>query len=137
MSSNSAFKIQYFSPTIVRAEPYEFCLEYSEPGIKITFHGIEKNANSEGVLHFPTPQQWDIKYPYAKGQRERIRTNIISYVSNYKSLSFISDFIADENKIAIAEKKREDERTSKTYASTEEVDAIRKRILEMVSNIQR
>ena len=132
VSAQDTFKIRYVSPSIVRCGQYDFCLEYSEPGVSFCFNGVESGHKSGGMLYFPTAAEWDIKYPSLKGQRERIKNNIINYTRESLHVRFVSDFLLDEERIFTASQELEKERAAIKDLSIEEVTALsEKRVIEM------
>lgn len=70
--------------------------------MELSFQGVGNGHESGGILHFPTHEQWDLKYPQWKGRREKVKSNIIEYAKTIYDLSFLADFLLDENRIKTA-----------------------------------
>lgn len=103
MSEPQDFTIHYIGPSIIRCGPRDFCLEYHEPGLNLSWSGLEDRPGYDGVLYFPTPEFWAAHYPEAAGQRDRIKANIIAWANELASMrGFIAEFLSDEAKIAAA-----------------------------------
>ena len=102
MTTSTNYVIQYIPPTILRCGHYEFRLIYTEDEMELSFQGVGSGDESGGILHFPTHEQWDLKYPQWEGRRKRVKSNIIEYAKTIYDLSFLADFLLDENRIKTA-----------------------------------
>jgi hypothetical protein len=89
MDRDSEFSFRYVSPSIVRGEPYEFCLEYSDTQGTILFSGLEQGHESGGMLNFLSPEDWDELYPTRKGQRELIKARLRKYCRGTPYFSYL------------------------------------------------
>ena len=120
MSAPPTFQVHYVGPSIVRCEPHDFCLEYWEEGVSLLFNGSEQRPSFAGSLDFPTPEKWNMQFPGLKGQRERIKSNIIAYASESTFTRFIAEFLQDEKRIADTERQLEVIRASVRLSSPQE-----------------
>jgi hypothetical protein len=89
MDRDSEFSFRYVSPSIVRGEPYEFCLEYSDTQGTILFSGLEQGHESGGMLNFLSLEDWDELYPTRKGQRELIKARLRKYCRGTPYFSYL------------------------------------------------
>lgn len=120
MTNSQEFAVNYVSPSIFRCGHHEFGLEYREPRIYLLLRGEESSHPSGGMLYFPTSSEWARDYPNLIDQRERIKSNIISWSNESPhSMGFIADFLSDEQKIEMIARQRDQESASIPQASAE------------------
>lgn len=91
--------------------------------MKLSLQGVESGHECGGLLHFPTREQWDLKYPEWRGRRERVKSNIIDYAKTYSSLSFLAEFLLDENRINTVACFVDDEKEKTKPLSSDEIVA--------------
>ena len=89
MDRDAEFSFRYVSPSIVRGEPYEFCLEYRDAQGTILFSGLERGHESGGLLNFLSAEDWDELYPSRKGQRELIKARLREYCRSQPYFSYL------------------------------------------------
>lgn len=122
MTNSQEFTVNYVSPSIFRCGHHEFGLEYCDPRIYLLLRGEERSHPSGGMLYFPTSSEWARDYPNLIDQRERIKSNIISWSNESPhSMGFIADFLSNEQKIEMIARQRDQKHASIPQASPEQL----------------
>ena len=91
MATDTEYRIQYFSPEIVRGDCRDdFALYYYEGGKELSFPGRLPRGDSSGTLDFPSQYSWSFKVPgWAREKRSIIESRILEYASCDSSLSWL------------------------------------------------
>ncbi len=128
MTTSTNYAIQYIPPSILRCGYYEFLLIYTDDEMELSFHGFGSGHESGGVLHFPTHEQWDLKYHKWKDRRESVKSNIIEYAKTIYDLSFLADFLLDENRIINISRSLEEAKEEDQPLSPDEIASFTKHV---------
>ena len=92
----SGYKFEYVSSSIVRNEPYEFALIYSDALGEVHIGGYESGHESGGKLHLLSEQDWNELYPARKGQRNLLKRRLIEYAREHNYLGFIERSLREQ-----------------------------------------
>ena len=93
MDTEQKPEIRYISSSIVRADPYQFVLQYRVGKHVLSLNGLESRHESGGSIDFPSSEIWGRALIEKFGERDVVKSNIIDYAKQSQSLSFISEHL--------------------------------------------